>query len=121
MRSILSLEDRNRYRAMCSWRKRNNQQIPTEAEYKAYRNSPDAGKHKSIGIDKKKGTKENRDRYKESSKKGAKKSKRRRAREKIENKEESFFTESAKVIVERIKDRAKSMTTPKAQSESWRI
>ena len=61
--SILSKKDRNRYRAMCSWRKKNKQEIPTEAEYKAYRNSADAGKHKSIGINKDKGTEENRSRY----------------------------------------------------------
>lgn len=124
--SILSKKDRNRYRAMCSWRKKNRQEIPTEAEYKAYRNSADAGKHKSIGIDKSKGSKENRERYTEKQKsnsEGAKRSQRRRLRIKTEkdSEEEPTFTIRISEVIARTNARAIALTRSKPQIESWRI
>lgn len=132
--SIISKEDRNRYRAMCSWRKKNKQEIPTEAEYKAYRNSADAGKHKSIGINKDKGTEENRSRYfnppkkekakqKESESKGAKKSKKRRARIKSEEdaSEELTFKIRASEVIARINAQAIALTRSRPQMEAWKI
>lgn len=119
---ILSREDANRYRAMCSWRRSRNQPVPTEAEYKAYRNSEDAGKHKSIGIHKDKGTEANRIRYERSlaQSRNAKKRRRRKEKELAESAEPAgVFTERKSVIIARINARAKAMITPKAQSVSW--
>lgn len=133
MQSILSQKDRNRYRAMCSWRKKHKQPIPTEAEYKAYRDSEDAGKHKSIGIDKTKGSEENRERYAEGSRqkeekqksdsKGAKRSQRRRLQIKTEEdiEEEPTFTIRISEVIARTNARAIALTRSKPQIESWRI
>ena len=126
MQSILSQKDRNRYRAMCSWRKKHKQPIPTEAEYKAYRNSENAGKHKSIGIDKTKGSEENRERYAEKQKsnsEGAKRSQRRRLQIKTEEdiEEEPTFTIRISEVIARTNARAIALTRSKPQIESWRI